>query len=96
MAYVHFDPKYAPCGFLVVPNSADPYDDSQTVLIQSDWDFLGVAIRLGWQACQCGGTDGTVDCEQCKRIASGMIAEAYDWIREREGEEFSTLEDYFD
>ena len=94
-AYAFFDSDYAPCGFLIVPEDASPYDDSHTVLIQTDWDFPGVATSMGWQACsQCGATDGTVNCEH--RTASDMIAEAYDWIREHDGELFEALTEYLD
>jgi hypothetical protein len=95
MAHVYFDSSYCPCGFLIVREGASPYDESQTVLVQSDWDYPGVASSMGWEPCSCGATDGTVDCQRCGRKASDMIAEAYDWIESREGEEFDSLDDYF-
>ena len=75
MAFVEFS-RRAPTGFLVVPDNGDPEDDSQTTLIQTDWDYPGVARSMGW-----GGEDD-------------QFSEAYDWIREHEGEEFEGLDDY--
>lgn len=54
--------------------------------VQSDWDWAGMASRLGWQACECGHTDGTVDCEH--RKVSNMLSDAFDYLSERDGEEF--------
>jgi hypothetical protein len=55
-------------------------------LIQSDWDYPGVASSFGWEACQlCGRTDGTVNCEH--RTASEMISEAGDYLTEHVGDE---------
>ena len=91
MAYVHFDSSYAPCGFLIVKDGGDPYSND-TVLVQTDWDHPGVASRMGYVPCECGATDGTVDCEH--KTASQMIADAYDYIREREGKTFAELNEY--
>ena len=93
MAFVHFDSSYAPCGFLIVQDGGDPYDESATILIQTDWDYPGVASDMGWQACDCGETDGTVNCQHRKALE--MISEAFDYIREREGQSFPALGDYF-
>lgn len=92
MAYIYFERGYVPVGFLIVPDGADPHDESKTVLVQTDWDYPGVASSMGWQACEHGDTDGTVDCPHHK--ASDMIAAAYDWIRDREGERFAELDEY--
>jgi len=94
MAYAYFDASYAPCGFLIVKDSANPYSEnpSDSALIQSDWDFPGVASRMGFVPCACGATDGTVDCAH--RTASEMIAAAYDFIRGHAGESFAGLDDY--
>ena len=94
MAFVHFDSGYAPCGFLIVKDGGDPYVDVDTVLIQADWDYAGVASSMGWQACDCGDTDGTVPCEHKPNVAD-MLSSAYDHIRAHEGEAFETLDDYF-
>ena len=93
MAYVHFDGGYAPCGFLIVKDNGDPYKDSDTVLIQTDWDYPGVASSMGFEPCDCGTTDGTVDCDH--KTATAMISDAYDHVRAHEGETFDCLDDYF-
>lgn len=94
LPYLHFDSKYAPCGFLIVRGGADPYssDPADSVLIQSDWDYPGVASRTGFVPCECGATDGTVDCPH--HSASDMIGAAYDWLAARDGMGFADLGDY--
>ena len=72
MAYVDFDSS-APTGFLIVSGDDD-------VLIQSDWDYPGVASNMGW-------TGDATDPDQ--------IEDAYDWITAHEGEDFDALDDYF-
>lgn len=96
MATIHFDPNYAPCGFLIVRDNADPYSDDpkDTVLIQTDWDYPGVASKMGWTPCKCGATDGTVDCHACNRHTSDMIGEAYNFIRDHDGDGFPALDQY--
>jgi hypothetical protein len=69
-----------PMGFLVV----SAQDSTRTLFVQLDLDFPGLATTFGWQACSCGGTDGTVDCKH--RKASDMIASAYNYLRDHEGE----------
>lgn len=49
-----------------------------TLLVQTDWDFPGVAGTFGWQACPCGFTDGTVDCKH--KTASEMIRDAAEFL----------------
>lgn len=63
-------------------------EDGRDLLVQTDWDFPGLASTFGWSPCRCGFTDGTVDCEH--RTADEMIAEARAFLRERAG---STAED---
>lgn len=92
MPYLHFNRRYAPVGFLIVRDGAGPMDDS--VLIQSDWDYPGVASRTGFVPCDCGATDGTVDCAH--HTAFDMISAAYDWLEQRDGLSFPDLADYFD
>jgi hypothetical protein len=53
-------------------------DDGRDTLIQTDWDYPGVASTFGWSPCSCGMTDGTVDCPH--RTASEMIAEAREFL----------------
>ena len=63
------------------------YDDGRCVqFIQSDWDYAGLASSLGWVPCECGRTDGTVDCEHKK--VSEMLSSAFDYLAERDGDEF--------
>ena len=92
MAHVFFDSGYVPCGFLIVPKGGNPYQEDSTLLVQSDWDYPGVASRMGYVPCACEETDGTIDCKH--KSATQMISEAYDFIREREGQEFAELDDY--
>ena len=93
MAFVHFESGYVPCGFLIVRDGRDPHDEANTVLVQTDWDYPGIALRMGLEPCECGATDGTVDCEHKK--ASDMISAAYDFIESHAGESFPELDDYF-
>jgi hypothetical protein len=58
-------------------------DDGREILVQTDWDFPGVASAFGWSPCPCGATDGTVDCEH--EAASMMIAAACAFLSERTG-----------
>jgi hypothetical protein len=37
---------------------------AKTLCVQSDWDFPGLASSFGWESCECGATDGTIDCKQ--------------------------------
>lgn len=96
MAYVFFDHSYAPGGFLIVADEASPYSEKpgDTHLVQTDWEYAPVASRMGWEPCQCGGTDGTVACKECGREVSPMLSEAYDWICERAEEPFPALDDF--
>jgi len=59
--------------------------------VQSDWDYAGLASSLGWCPCECGHTDGTVDCAH--RKVSEMLSEAFDFLAERDGQTFD-LSDY--
>jgi hypothetical protein len=94
MAFVHFDSGYAPCGFLIVRKDDNPYKESDTVLVQSDWDYPGIASDMGLRPCDCGETDGTIDCAH--KTATDMIGAAFDHILAHEGEEFEALDVYFD
>lgn len=94
MAHIYLDGRYAPCGFLIVRDGDDPYG-GETVLVQSDWDFPGVASHMGFVPCaDCDQTDGTVNCAH--RTASDMISAAYKYAREHAGESFSTLDEYLE
>ena len=76
-----------PCGFKVIA------EDGREAIFQSDWDFPSLASTFGYCPCECGRTDGTVDCKH--KTATQMISEAYDFILDHDGEE---VEDpgYFD
>lgn len=63
-------------------------DDGQTVLVQIDWDYPGAANTFGWSPCDCGLTDGTVDCEH--RTVVDMIADAQQYLDDHIGD---TIED---
>lgn len=53
--------------------------DDRYVLIQTDWDYPGIASTFGWIPCeQCSCTDGTVDCEH--KTVDQMIDEAQEYI----------------
>jgi hypothetical protein len=76
-------------------------DDGRTVLLQTDWDYPGVASTFGWDIrdvldnpCDHNGTDGTVDCE-CGVTASEFIAAARQWLDDNDG---AVMDDpgYFD
>jgi hypothetical protein len=59
-------------------------ENGQSILVQSDWDYPGVATNFGWVPCpECGFTDGTVDCKH--RTVHEMIAEACEYLDEQVG-----------
>ncbi|MBC7854309.1 MAG: hypothetical protein IAF94_12825 [Pirellulaceae bacterium] len=58
--------------------------DGRSILIQTDYDFPGVASTFGWQPCICGATDGTTDCPH--RTVAEMIAEAREFLASTIGE----------
>ena len=69
-------------------------ENGKNILIQTDWDYAGVASTFGWVPCdKCGDTDGTVDCKH--KTASQMIAEAQQYLDDHIGD---TVEDpgYFE
>jgi hypothetical protein len=73
------------------PNSCFALYDAESGVelqfVQTDWGYPGLASSLGWRPCEhCTYTDGTVDCDHNK--ASAMIASAFDWLYERDGETF--------
>jgi hypothetical protein len=61
-------------------------EDGQDLLVQTDWDYPGIASNLGFVPCKCGKTDGTIDCEH--KTASQMISEAAAFLDEHDGEVF--------
>ena len=62
-------------------------DDGQNRLIQTDWDFPGIASTFGWSPCSCGATDGTVACAH--KNAGQMIAEAQAFLNEHIGDDIA-------
>jgi hypothetical protein len=60
--------------------------DTCVQFIQSDWDYPSLASNLGFVPCECGATDGTVDCAHKK--ATDMISAAFDYLEERDGTTF--------
>ena len=74
------DPYYAPCCFILCrvlnPEAKDgkfdwnERDEKNTRLIQTDWDYPGLATTFLWnkarvrenEKCEHDGTDGTIDC----------------------------------
>jgi hypothetical protein len=58
--------------------------------IQTDWDYPGLASRLGFVPCGCGATDGTVDCDH--KTATQMISEAFDFLAGNAGKTFDLNE----
>lgn len=57
--------------------------DGRSILIQSDYDFPGIASTFGWQSCSCGTTDGTIDCPH--QTVAEMIAEAREFLDSKIG-----------
>ena len=57
-----------PCGYLVVA------EDGRDMPVTLDYDFPSLASLFGYVACDCGCTDGSIDCEH--KTASTMISEA--------------------
>lgn len=85
-------PKYAPCGYLVcrvwyAPDGAlqwNGFDDLNTVLVDSDWDYPALAQSFGWdirgESCPHEPTDGTVACRDCGKTVTDFITEASDYL----------------
>lgn len=79
------DPGYAPCSYLICRVHGEPghydwstRDEGNTVLVQTDWDYPGIASNFGFVPCDCGATDGTVDCEH--KTAGEMISAAAEFL----------------
>jgi hypothetical protein len=58
-------------------------ENGQSILIQNDTDFPGVATSFGWIACHCGETDGTIDCPHAS--TAEFISAARGFLDERIG-----------
>lgn len=75
------DPVYAPCGYLICrvrDNGTWNIRADDTILVQTDWEFPSLAAALGFIPCECGYTDGTVDCAH--KTATKMISAAADYL----------------
>lgn len=90
--------SYAPCCYIVckvrrLPSGSldwDETDERGTVLVQTDWDYPGIAQTFGWSLrkvqrkahhgrhgkCDHAFTDGTVTCPECGVSASAFISSA--------------------
>ena len=73
----------APCCYVLVDE-----DTGEDILVQTDWDYPSVASAFGFVPCDCGETDGTVDCPH--KTAGEMITAAAEWLDDHIGE---TVED---
>ena len=74
---IRLDKAYG--GFLVTD-----LESGRDIFVQTDWDFPGLASSFGWQACRCGATDGTINCQH--KTASKMVEEARRFLEENDGE----------
>lgn len=82
------DSSYAPCCYLLCQvddtGNWDTRDEDTTRLIDTDWDYPGIASVFGWNIadddCEHEGTDGTVDCPSCGKTAGEFISEASDYL----------------
>ena len=93
------DAVYAPCCFILArrrdDGTYDARDEHNTVLVQSDRDWPGIAQAFGWDIrraqpgviCESrhSGTDGTIDCPECNYRAEYFIEEAGEWLHENIG-----------
>ncbi len=59
-------------------------DNGPSLMVQSDWELPSLASLFGWSPCNCGATDGTIDCEH--RTVKEMIADAQDFLRAHVGD----------
>ncbi len=65
-------------------------ETGKDILVQSDWEYPGVASSFGYSPCKdckadCKGeTDGTIDCK--RRKVTEMISEACEFLTDNVGE----------
>lgn len=77
-------------------------EDGRSVLVQTDWDYPGVASSFGFNladvqvmnrryyglaACQHDGTDGTIKCQKCGLLPVTFIEAAAAYLDEQDGAE---------
>lgn len=79
---------FAPCSYVLLIDTSDnlllwhsfpeklPLD--ATRLFQLDWDFPSLASMFGFVPCECGKTDGTIECEH--KTPYEMIASAREFL----------------
>ena len=72
-------------------------DDAHSLLVQTDWDFPGLARSCGWSErsaqwpeedsdrCEHAETDGTVKCPECGLPVSTFITSAQDFLEDNLG-----------
>ncbi len=58
-------------------------DDGADLLVQTDWDYPGLASSFGFVPCECGETDGTVNCAH--KTATEMINDAVTFLDDNLG-----------
>jgi hypothetical protein len=87
----------APCAGEILQVYKNGKPTGRSVLVQTDWDYPGVAQSFGWdmretqqadrvdRPCQHDGTDGTVPCPDCGLTQTDFISAAYDWLRQQDG-----------
>lgn len=85
------NPHDAPCCLKIVA------EDGRDILVQTDWDWPGVASTFGWSLADCqwtnadkcehSGTDGTIPCPQCAMTVSIFLKSARDWMDDNDGAE---------
>jgi hypothetical protein len=91
------DSSFAPCCYIIARERADgthdARDESNTILVQAEWDYPSVARNFGWHGMPDGfeceddhlGTDGTIDCPSCNAKALDFISAASCWIADNVG-----------
>lgn len=73
-------------------------DTGKSIYYQTDWDYPRLASDFGGDViCDCGATDGTIDCAH--KTARDMITAADDWLFANDGLEVDgrgTFDDFPD
>lgn len=70
-------------------------EDGRSLLVQTDWDYPGIASNLGWSPsdvepegeCEHAGTDGTINCDCGVKVAV-FLASAQSFLDDHIGEDF--------
>jgi hypothetical protein len=94
---------FAPCSYVLLKDTAEnlllwhsfpeKLPPDATRLFQLDWDFPSLASMFGFVPCDCGLTDGTIECEH--KIPHEMIASAIEFLDEHCGDVAEDI-GYFD